>query len=381
MQNRLICEVCQSIYQRNVLSAPPPPPLPLKLAPAPAPAPADADASDASGINFNMKQLATNGGQIFSKQLYASLEKLPMDTKGQMVIDSGTREVYVTYPHLNSDLRSNATFECVQPYSIGEELLLYIRDIVIPGANDLVHDLEKNRVQDLQSLVINYSNFALLFSGSSCGQISHMKVEKTDYQFICVLGEKVVPSTLIKEDEPKKEDVAEFLNLPSDVVTTTMRHYKGLFETRTDIKKKLKPVSPNGWQPGTLCLFRGGVTHAGPPHDEPRVVLFFVGTDQERASADYNPNTQYHPWSVISDLLIPDDHLAGFRENLQRAHARVVCDWSADERCLRHESFLKDLVLASEYMQSLVSRQKTEDQSLTTNKGQKTGSGSRKRKN
>lgn len=289
---------------------------------------------------------------LHTANFWISLKSIQPDKKGLQHIDS-KKEIFVKYQHNDyTDLRSNSSLRSLTP-----PIHTYIEDLI---TNFIIHEADK-LVNKLEGRVVKliFSGFAILFAYSSeFPQIPHIDVEASDYIFIYVLGDRVVPSTLVyKGPEITDEQAAEFLNLPQDIKTVQIGHYKNLFQSRADIVKNMKPISEEGWQPGTLCVLKGGKVHAAPKHNEPRAVLVFFGTP-DNASDTYKNDTQWHTWSVISDLLLKNKEFnADMKSRLMKAHTKVIGDWLIDERCLRHASFLSDVNVATEHLQSFLPTQ------------------------
>lgn len=289
---------------------------------------------------------------LHTPRLWTSLKSLQLDKEGLQHIDS-KKELFVNYEHNEyTDLRSDSSLRSLTP-PIHTCIKNLIEQFIIHEAEKLVNRLEGRVVK------LNFSGFAILFAFSSAfEQVPHIDAEASDYIFFYVLGEKVVPSTLVyKGDDVTHQQAAEFLNLPLDTKTAQIGHFRNFFQSRANIVKNMRPISEEGWQPGTLCVLKGGKIHAAPKHSEPRAVLVFFGTP-ETASDTYKSDTQWHIWSVINDLLLNNnDFDADTKSKLMKAHTKVIGDWLIDERCLRHNSFLSDMKVATEYWQSFLPTQ------------------------
>ena len=288
---------------------------------------------------------------LHTSSLWTSLRSLQLDQGGLQHIDS-KKELFVNYRHNEyTDPRNDSSLRSLTP-SIHTEIKNLIDKCIIHEAEKLVNKLEKKVVK------VNFSGFAILFAFSSdFEQIPHIDAEASDYIFFYVLGPSVVPSTLVyKGDDVTHQEAAEFLNLPLDTKIAQIGHFRNFFQSRANIVKNMRPVSEEGWQPGTLCVLKGGKIHAAPKHKEPRAVLVFFGTP-EIASDTYKSDTQWHTWSVINDLLLNNnDFDDDARLKLMKAHTKVIGDWLIDERCLRHSSFLSDMKVATKYLQSLLTQ-------------------------
>ena len=290
---------------------------------------------------------------LHTPELWKSLGSLQEKEGGGLQLIDSKKELFINYRHNFSDRRSDSSLRSLTP-PIHDQVKELIDTVLIRQAQTLVNRLEGRVVK------INFSGFAILFAlSSSFPQIPHMDAEASDYLFFYVLGEAVVPSTLVyKGDEVTDQQAAEFLNLADDTKTATIGHYKNFFQSRSNIIKNMRPVSEDGWEPGTLCVLKGGKIHAAPQHDKPRAVLVFFGTP-EKASDTYKSDAQWHAWSVISDLLL---HSTDFdteqKSNLMKAHGKVIGDWLVDERCLRHNSFMTDLQSSIAHLESFVVQDK-----------------------
>ncbi len=284
---------------------------------------------------------------LHSSQLWISLQSLENDQNGVQIIDAKT-ELFVNYKHNNfSDKRNDEALRSLKP-SIYDHLKELIEKFMIHKAEELVNRLEEKTIK------LNFSHFAILFSNQSdFSQIPHVDAEASDYIFFYALGDDVIPSTLVyKGDNVTSQQAAEFLNLSSDTKMVQIDHFRNFFQARANIVNNMKPVAEEGWQPGTLCVVKGGKIHAAPSHKDPRAVLVFFGTP-ENASDTYNSDVQWHTWSIISDILMNNREFSlEDKSNMMKAHTKVVGDWLIDERCLRHSSYLKDKDIAIKYLQS-----------------------------
>lgn len=144
---------------------------------------------------------------LHTSSLWTSLKSLQLDKEGLQHIDS-KKELFVNYEHNEyTDLRSDSSLRSLTP-PIHTFIKNLIEQFIIHEAEKLVNRLEGKVVK------LNFSGFAILFAFSSAfDQVPHIDAEASDYIFFYVLGEKVVPSTLVyKGDDVTHQQAAEFLN-------------------------------------------------------------------------------------------------------------------------------------------------------------------------
>lgn len=274
-----------------------------------------------------------NSTIVESLQQLMRSNEVTMEKKNGVVVIDSKYEVYIKFNHDGkaADARSDKLFRTLPEH---EKMLEVITKVLIPIATKLVQRMSKHKPVGWV-----FHSWAILFSEKGvCIQIPHIDSDADEYQFFFPLGTATVPSTLVyKGKQVTREEAAKFVNIPG-FSTHTIEYYSNLLQNRVTLCESMKPVNENGWAPGILACMHGGVVHAGPQHSEPRAVLFFVATP-EKSSGCYSGDSQFHTWSVISNILMNDAYVTEDVENnaekinhLESAHARVMMDWLPEMR-------------------------------------------------
>eukprot|EP00976_Prorocentrum_cordatum_P017657 355651-Prorocentrum_minimum.AAC.1 len=250
------------------------------------------------------------------------------------------------------DSRPAQAFETLGP-AFREALLSDLREVLFP----LVQTHLRETFRDRRSFTMHSA--ALLYASSSeHAQIPHLDADADEYQVFVVLrasasSASAYPCTLVHPHETTVDQYEQSVHRAETFVGggaprlgwQEISYFRHLLQPRADLLSALRPARSDGaagWAAGTVAIMKGGVVHCAPAHDTPRVVLFFVAT-ATTASSVYDSDSQVHPWSVLSDTLIPKAVTPETQKALRATHRRVMRDWKLDERSRTNHSYQRDL--------------------------------------
>lgn len=286
-------------------------------------------------------------GQHLFSALMEVYSEMPDEFKE---IDGGRLMLSVPVPKLLIESRSmKAWSRLEEKYPQVVSGICYMRDKAVVHACKHVWRDSMSPSSKYDTSGWHVCGMSVLFSKTGWLQITHLDAEKLDHQLFLPLPVSPgnTPTSMVyKGSMPSDAAARAFMENPVAIDLGSLSHYKVLLQNRASILDGLEPANEKGWAPGTLAWLRGGVAHAGPAHDTPRAVLFFVLTPHV-SSGLFNPEGQWHSWSLISDVFLSglQKRAPSYKDDkkkLERTLMRVVHDWGLDERVWKMSSFLKD---------------------------------------
>ena len=143
-----------------------------------------------------------------------------------------------------------------------------------------------------------FSGFSIIFGWKSPGQLWHIDLRKDQYQFMLYLT--FGPSTNFSLSKFSVVDSCCELGNETLSSHTVLQNNSSLFSSLNKIEYSKQSVTKGDASPGTLCVLKGGLLHAGPKYDKFRAVVFFTATLQPLEL--YNPSYQYNIFGLLDFL-------------------------------------------------------------------------------